>query len=200
MQIRFEKRKLSVFLLLLMCGLVLWLFPSKAEAATVPVTVRIPVSCDGGNPSETFTFVLDMETRDFQKPDQMMIRMKAGEEGAYTIHYGVPGTYHYKIRQEAGANKKSTYDTTVYQVDVYVTEDEKGVLQADPVIYLDGSKDKKAEVHFTNSGWSEPSKTSRSGAVKTGDSTDFAVYVMLLIASATTLAVLFRVLFIKRKG
>lgn len=206
MQVRFRNRKFPLFLLFLICGLLMWLFPLRAEAATVPVTVRIPVACEGGNPSETFTFVLDMETKEFQKPDQLMIRMKAGEEGAFSIHYAVPGTYHYQIRQEPGADKKTIYDKTVFDVDVYVTEDEKGILQAETVLYTGESSEKKADVRFRNSGWSAPSKSStsfgqsRGGTVQTGDSADLAMYGMLLIASLFSMTVLLKFLVKKRKG
>ncbi len=186
-------------LLSLFMGLfVLLLFPLGAEAA-VPVTARIPVSCSGGNPLESLTFVMEMETKEMQTPDQLMIRLKAEEEGAFTIHYAYPGTYHYRIRQETGKDSKTTYDSTVYEVDMFVTEDEKGVLYAEPVLYTKGSSEKKAEIRFKNTAAGEPSKNSRSSSVQTGDTAQKTLYLSLFAGSAALLVLLGSRLLRKRR-
>lgn len=206
MQIRRKKRTCMSLLILLFSCISLWLLPVSAEAA-VPTSVKIPVSCEGGNPLEEFTCVLEMESHDLQTPDHLMIRMKSGEEGAFTIHYVYPGVYHYRIRQEEGADKKTSYDSTVYEVDVYVTEDEKGQLEAEPVVFTQGSNEKKAEVAFHNTGSSTPSRTVRSsggnkssGNVMTGDSAEPLFYISLFSASAVTLLAALKQLRRKKGG
>ncbi len=179
------------------------LFPVQTEAAET-VSARIPVSVTGGNPLETFTIVLDMETTELQTPDQLYLLLKAGEEGAFTIQYTYPGTYHYRILQEAGSDSTAVYDTSVYQVDVIVTEDENGVLYADPVVYAEGSSEKKAEITFDNTAASSGSKNSsssskQSGSVQTGDSSMSLFYAVLLAGSAAAAAVTVRI-WTKKKG
>ncbi|MCQ2509145.1 MAG: hypothetical protein MJ116_01590 [Lachnospiraceae bacterium] len=206
MQIRRKKRTCMSLLIFLFSCMFLWFLPVSAEAA-VPTSVKIPVSCEGGNPLEEFTCVLEMESHELQTPDNLIIRMKSGEEGAFTIHYVYPGVYHYRIRQEEGANKKTSYDSTVYEVDVYVTEDEKGQLEAEPVVFTQGSSEKKAMVAFHNTGSGTPSRTIRtsggyksSGNVMTGDSAEPLFYISLLTASAVTLLAAVKQLHRKKGG
>lgn len=189
---------------ILLCIAGLLFFAERADAATMPVTAKIPVTCEGGNPLETFVFVMDMESKEMQTPDQLMIRMKAGEEGAFTIHYVYPGTYHYQIRQEAGSDWKTTYDSAVYDVDVYVTEDESGVLSAEPVVFKKGSDEKKAAVDFHNKAASSPSKNSHTSSgssyVQTGDRAEISLYIGMLFASLATLVLLVKVISRKKRG
>lgn len=182
-----ETRKTKTFLFLLLCSCLLWMLPVKTEASTVPVTTRIPVTCSGGNTQETFTFVLEMETKELQTPDQLIIRIKAGEEGAFSIHYVYPGTYHYKIRQEKGADAKTTYDSTVYQIDVFVTEDESGILSAEPVLHKEGSNEKIPRVSFENSVENNMTKNNRSSSVQTGDNSNLLFNAGLLLISTAIL-------------
>lgn len=205
MGFRFKDIRICAKILgILLCIACLLMVSERADAATVPVTAKIPVTCSGGNPSETFVVVMDMETKEMQTPDQLMIRMKAGEEGAFSVHYVYPGTYHYEIHQEAGKDWKTTYDPTVYAVDVYVTEDENGVLQAEPVVFTHGSEEKKAAVSFHNTSESSPSKNSSrpssSSHVQTGDTADLLFYAGLLIASAATLLALVRAITGRKRG
>ncbi len=158
------------------------------EAQTVPVNGRIPVSVSGGNPLETFTILLEPETQELQSPEQLFLRLKAEEAGEFSIAYTVPGTYRYTVRQNKGSDSKTAYDSSVYEVEMVVTEDEKGVLHAEPVVYGSDREEKKAEIRFTNTAESTPSKNQRtSSEVQTGDTTELPLYLGLLAASTAVL-------------
>ena len=79
------------------------------------------------------------------------------------------------MSQEKGTDKKTTYDETVYKVDVYVTEDEDGRMSAEPVIYLNGSSGKKPSAGFINIKKLDTNKT--TGKVKTGDMSNTALWI-----------------------
>ncbi|MDO4616162.1 MAG: FctA domain-containing protein [Lachnospiraceae bacterium] len=190
---------LPILLLVFLPGLLLY---TQTVYAAAPVSVVLPVSCSGGNPLEAFTVVLDMESAEFQTADRLYLQLKADGEDAFTIQYSYPGTYRYKIHQEAGNDKTTTYDSTVYQVSVFVTEDEQGTLHAEPVLYTEGSSEKKAELSFRNSAETGASKNSSrtASAVQTGDHSMLLLYAGLLLGSAVIVTALIRISIRERKG
>lgn len=125
----------------------------RTEAAdnTDPaVTTEIPISCEGKDTTETFRYQLKGELSEFEQADTTELELKAGEKGKFSVTYTYPGTYHYTVSQVAGEDKYTTYDDTVFNVDVYVTENEEGILQADPVLYSQGDACKRVELIFKN--------------------------------------------------
>ena len=103
------------------------------------------------------------------------LSLRDGETGRFSVLYTYPGTYHYTLSQEKGTDKKTTYDETVYKVDVYVTEDEDGRMSAEPIIYLNGSNKKKPSAGFRNIKKLDTDKT--IGNVKTGDRSNAAFWI-----------------------
>lgn len=186
---RFKKKTgLSIRgILVFLCILIMNLLPFTVWAAA-PVDAKIPVSCIGKNTNEAFNVILKMESEEFQKADTTVISLKNGETGAFTIHYTCPGTYQYQVYQEKGTDKSTTYDSTVYTVDVYVTEDENGVMHTEPVIYEKGKDEKCADAHFENV--KETGKTSHTGIVNTGDKTKLGGYILAMILANGVLYIL----------
>lgn len=135
---------------LLFCTLTMSVFAAGSGAESDTASVSIPVSCTGKNTTETFTFWLKAESTDNQIIQNDSLSLKDGEEGKFVIRYTEPGTYHYTISQDKGTDAKTTYDDTVYAVDVYVMNDEQGVMTAEPVVYIKGSSGKKDKVSFVN--------------------------------------------------
>jgi len=123
-----------------------------ADTGTPDDTVRveIPVCCTGKNTSENFEYRLFFEPVDSQKIENDTLSLKDGEEGSFAITYDQPGTYHYTVSQKKGTDEKIRYDSTVYQVDVYVTEEQDGRLSDEVVAYLQGETGKKAKLDFIN--------------------------------------------------
>ena len=142
-------------------------------AAEKTVEAEIPVSCTGENTTESFSYHLKAETSEFQTLSADSLSLRDGETGSFSVLYTCPGTYHYTLSQKKGTDKKTTYDETVYNVDVYVTEDEDGRMSAEPVIYLNGSSGKKQSAGFRNI--RKLDKT--AGNVNTGDTSSTAFWI-----------------------
>lgn len=165
-------------------------------AGTDTVTAQIPVSCTGQNTTERFLYRLEGIQSDTEGADRTEFYLKDGEKGTFSITYQVPGTYHYTITQNKGTDKKTTYDATIYQADVWVYW-ENGRLKADVILYIKGETEKRMEAAFTNqkeieenssvSGTSDKTGsqgTSHSGNVKTGDETPLLLLTVMMIMSA----------------
>lgn len=142
-------------------------------AAEKTVEAEIPVSCTGENTTESFSYYLKAETSEFQTLSADSLSLRDGETGSFSVLYTYPGTYHYTLSQKKGTDKKTTYDETVYNVDVYVTEDEDGRMSAEPVIYLNGNSGKKQSASFRNI--RKLDKT--AGNVNTGDTSNTAFWI-----------------------
>ena len=177
-----------------------------SDTAEKTVTARIPVVCEKVDSEETFHYQLKGSPSQYEEIEQTELELKSGEKGYFQISYHYPGTYHYTVSQMAGTDKKTTYDNTEYQVDVYVTESENGELFAQPILYLKGEDGKKAELAFKNTretekGSSNTPNTAKGetekGAsntpntakgetdtrhkVKTGDTTDIILWSVFLV-------------------
>lgn len=196
---------LTAVFLLLACLLPVRAFAAETEKA---VSVQLPVSCTGTNTEETFLYELTQQTTEYQTVESATLSLKNGESGAFHITYTYPGAYHYTVRQAAGDDAATTYDKTVYTVDVYVQEDETGELSAEVVVYTQGSAGKMAEMLFTNarelptptptpSGTPETTETPESPEPlwvphlpQTGDNAQLGLWVLLAAVSAAALALL----------
>ena len=162
-------------------------------AAEKTVEAKIPVSSIGKNTKESFSYHLKAETSEFQTLATDSLSLRDGETGSFSVLYTYPGTYHYTISQEKGTDKKTAYDETVYKVDVYVMEDEDGKMSAEPVIYLNGSNEKKQSASFINVKKLDTNKT--PGNVKTGDTSNTAFW----IAASGLSAMLIGIMILRRK-
>lgn len=204
----------AVLMLLAMC------LPAPAYAAEPgaggkTVTAQIPVSCTGTNTTEQFVFRLTGESSPFQTVENETLILKDKEKGFFRITYTYPGTYHYTVSQEKGKDSATTYDDTVYCADVYVAEDEKGNLYADPVVYIEGESEKKAELSFFNEkkkpekqpdqpeeqpGQPEKQSNQPGNMPKTGDDTPLFLCVLLMVVSGAAGLIIWQMVRIKKRG
>lgn len=172
-----------------------------SDTAEKTVTARIPVVCEKVDSEETFHYQLKGSPSQYEEIEQTELELKSGEKGYFQISYHYPGTYHYTVSQIAGTDKKTTYDNTEYQVDVYVTESENGELFAQPILYLKDEDGKKEELAFKNTRETEKGssntpdtakgssntpntakgKTDIRHKVKTGDTTDIIMWSVFLV-------------------
>ena len=168
-----------------------------SDTAEKTVTARIPVVCEKVDSEETFHYQLKGSPSQYEEIEQTELELKSVEKGYFQISYHYPGNYHYTVSQIAGTDKKTTYDNTEYQVDVYVTESENGELFAKPILYLKGEDEKKAELAFKNTRETEKGssntpntakgKTDTRHEVKTGDTTDIILWSVFLVISGMVL-------------
>ena len=158
--------------------------PEEVQAAEAKsVTAQIPVSCIAEGMQDTFCYYLEGVGSEAESVEATKIYLRDGENGAFVISYLEPGTYHYLVHQESGTDSKAIYDNTIYNVDVYVTTEENGTLSADPIIYKEGSTQKKAELEFINSK-EKLMDSGKSDRPKTGDQGTIKELIILMTVSA----------------
>lgn len=198
---RYKKKKVMtmvmLFLTLMSAAVCNPVSVEASDTAEKTVTARIPVVCEKVDSEETFRYQLKGSPSQYEEIEQTELELKGGEKGYFQISYHYPGTYYYTVSQIAGTDKKTTYDNTEYQVDVYVTESENGELFAQPILYLKGEDEKKAELAFKNTRETEKGssntpntakgKTDTRHKVKTGDTTDIVWWSVFLVISGMVL-------------
>lgn len=108
----------------------------------------IPVSCTAKNSNEEFKVSIKGDDGNQASPETVYI--KDGETENVSVSFSTPGTYKYIVTQESGDDNNTTYDKTVYNADVYVTENDSGVMSAETIVYKNGSDNKLPECNFTN--------------------------------------------------
>ncbi len=145
---------------LLIFTILLGLFAPIAFAAEVQ-TSGIPVEISlGGSPpeeEEDYEIVLKADNSDYPMPegsvDGVFTMNMSGENSGELpgIKFFSIGIYTYTIYQKAGTNELATYDNTVYNLVIYVTnsEAEEG-LETTILLYKTGDNDKFDEVAFYN--------------------------------------------------
>ncbi len=140
--------------------------------AANPVDAIIPVSCTAEGSTESFTVVIQGDSRFKASPESF--ELKNGKSKNFTISVNLPGDYKYKIYQEKGTEKNTEYDSSVYQAEVFVTEDENGKLNADTVVFTNGSNEKSPKCEFINKVTKESEQNgngdSNSGSSSSGGS------------------------------
>lgn len=187
----------------------------SAFAAENPkITIPVTVSLSGTLPetAEDFTIKLKADDTSCPMPDgtdgneyTMTITGEATKE-LPAITYDKLGVYTYTIYQEAGDNKKCTYDDMVYTLTVYVTNAEDGSgIEAAAVLYPDANGDKQACAEFknqyetvTHTPTSTPTATptptpTKTNTPGTGDNSKAAAYAVIIAACAGVIVIALRI-------
>ena len=154
------KKRLNVILAMVMAVMCCLTMFTPAFAAELPeVTIPATVSLTGTRPYPAEAFTVVMKADDASNP------MPAGAEGGVynltvtgaatenfpAIVFDKVGVYSYTIYQAEGTNSRCTYDKTVYELTVTVTNkaDYSGI-EATVVLYEGGEGSKLAGVDFAN--------------------------------------------------
>ena len=163
----------------LMIGILLIAVPFTAIAEGYePLTVKIPVRTN----------------------EKMTLSIKGDAEGEYEISgqgeievtMDVPGTYRYELSQKKGTNPKTTYDSTVYEITVFV-EDAEGTLQAAVSADEQGKTEKPTELRFVN-------RNNDPDVPSTGDESTLWLWILILsVSGAAILALILVPMLIRRK-
>lgn len=167
-----EERKEKMKKIKWLTGILVFALPvilaGPVQAAEKCVEVQIPVRCEAETDSESFTYELSGESSGHAVVKADTLVLKNGEQDSFTITFDYPDTYHYTVSQRQGTEEKTIYDSTVCQVDIYVTEGADGVLHAESVAYVKGSTEKKAEICFHNQKLPSDSHSDRKHQGKSG--------------------------------
>ena len=151
----------KVGLALLTMAVCLGMYAPTVQAEEDTLSVEIPVSIllSGAAPTdETYRITLQASE------DDVAFMPEGSVDGIYTmevvgggeftfpeITYSKVGIYTYTVKQESGSNEFCTYDDSVFDVTVYVTNavDKEG-LEATVNAYRQGNPEEKAELGFEN--------------------------------------------------
>lgn len=202
-----KRKKTGQLSLLLLCVLCLTRGAVPVKAADKSVQIRIPVSCTGTDTTERFHYELEGGESEYEQVDTGRLTLSDGEEGNFVITCNYPGTYHYTVRQAKGTDEQTTYDDTVYQVEVYVTENDEGQLAATSMAYIAGDTEKRDVLRYQNSKekvqqpekpqaqptepQAQPEKaTEYLTGPKTGDETNWCLWLMLAVSCTGTAGML----------
>ena len=163
----------------LMIGILLIAAPFTAIAEGYePLTVKIPVRTN----------------------EKMTLSIKGDAEGEYAITgqgeievtMELPGTYRYELSQVKGTDPKTTYDSTVYEITVFV-EDAEGTLQAAVSADEQGKTEKPTELRFVN-------RNNDPDVPSTGDESTLWLWILILsVSGAAILALILVPMLIRRK-
>ena len=162
-----------------MIGILLIAAPFTAIAEGYePLTVKIPVRTN----------------------EKMTLSIKGDAEGEYAITgqgeievtMELPGTYRYELSQVKGTDPKTTYDSTVYEITVFV-EDAEGTLQAAVSADEQGKTEKPTELRFVN-------RNNDPNVPSTGDKSTLWLWILILsVSGAAILALILVPMLIRRK-
>lgn len=104
----------------------------------------LKLSCTAKGIPDEFAYVLTDEGG-----NKDTISLRDGQTGSFVKEYTDVGVYRYTLAQESGTSKDIKYDDTVFRVDVYVTNEEKG-LSAACAVYERDSDSKVDQPGFIN--------------------------------------------------
>lgn len=116
--------------------------------AAEKVNAVLPVTCTARESTEKFAVLIEGDSVYEASPS--IVYLSDGDNKSFTVSIEMPGDYKYKIYQKKGNNKNTDYDKTIYQAEVFVTEDDDGKLNADTVVFSNGSSEKSAACSFVN--------------------------------------------------
>ena len=149
--------------------------------------------------SDEFTFVLSEADKNFS-PVKVLSETKNTASGSFklnTLSFKSEGEYYYLVTEKTDKKAKGiTFDTSTYRVAVKVTDDNNGSLHADASI----SKEKSDSVWpvdnvtFTNT-YKKPAspgtpERGKSNNPKTGDPTDLALWLLVMLTSLEAIVIL----------
>lgn len=129
-------------------------FAQGGVAVTLPISIRTA----GADPEPNAAYTLCLQAVDnAPMPDgaqngQYSVTVQgAGDYTFPQITYTAPGIYYYQISHAAGADTRCTYDATVYNVTVAITNKQDGTgLESAVTAHTGPSADKRDAMLFTN--------------------------------------------------
>lgn len=129
-----------------------------AAQASVAVTLPVSIRTAGADPEPNAAYTLCLQAVDnAPMPDgaqngQYSVTVQgAGDYTFPQITYTAPGIYYYQISHVAGADTRCTYDATVYNVTVAITNKQDGTgLESAVTAHTGPSADKRDAMLFTN--------------------------------------------------
>ena len=121
-----------------------------AVFADQKLTATIPVEC-------TTDAIVEIKSLDgAPEASEKRLELTANKQKEFHIDLYDPGSYHYQVTQIKGSNSKITYDESVYDVILFVTSNEQGVMKSEVYAKVTNTTKKSGYVKFQNSVKSDP--------------------------------------------
>lgn len=146
-----------VLLTLIMCLIVATPKAIAAEIATVEIPVSVNVTGYPPDIDEDFEIVFKANNSSYPMPSASaagvykMIITGASSAKLPEIEFPALGIYSYTISQTTGTDELCTYDESIYNIKVYITNAEDGSgLVATVIAYKASETDKLDEIEFVN--------------------------------------------------
>ena len=138
---------------------VFMLFSAGFEArAYEAIVAEIPVCCleytDYG--SGNYRIMIEAADERSPQPEADNIGISENGTGTFSICIGEPGTYRYRIYEEAGSATGITYDSTVYITTVYAEIQDNDELGWSVTTVAEGNDHKSESIEFRNQSSSVP--------------------------------------------
>lgn len=185
----------------------------NAENAYTPVDAVIRFECESVKEADMeYRIRIRTENENIPLPDRDTIRINNEGQGSFHLQLTEPGTYDYLVYQEIGTDDSIRYDETKYDIHVFVTENEAGILDYSVAVNLAGTDKKPEKVTFRNDlkNATRPTETPSeetteettekpSKNVQTGDDTSLTLLITLCTVSASGILAILGLLMMKRR-
>ena len=184
----------------------------NAENAYTPVDAVIRFECESVKEADMeYRIRIRTENENIPLPDRDTIRINNEGQGSFHLQLTEPGTYDYLVYQEIGTDDSIRYDETKYDIHVFVTENEAGILDYSVAVNLAGTDKKPEKVTFRNElkNATRPTETTEEDTeettekpptnVQTGDDTSLTLLITLCTVSASGILAILGLLMMKRR-
>ena len=127
--------------------LVFMLLLSPSVHAQSDTKIGIPIQITTNGSQTTGQVTLSSEDSSAPMPNENPVTIQGKDN--IVLSYTKTGTWKYTIKQIAGSDQDTTYDTTLYHLTVFIGYKDGGLYSV-VTLFKDGSADKDAEVVFAN--------------------------------------------------
>lgn len=177
------------FKVMSLLSLLLWVALAQAMAAAEDMMTAIPFTVEYAPGTVTIEALKGA-------PEPKQATFSDAEKGSFELSFTEPGDYEYRIYQHAGNKAGVIYDTTVFEVGIYVRVNADGHLYHTVIVSMDDDSHKPSEIIFRN----KPQPTSTPGpssstsstitTPKTGDDNELSLWITLQAVSVVGLGAL----------
>ncbi len=191
------------------------IFSVRAETVYDPIRVKIEFACQENLKLSDGLYRISIRTDDDMSPvpEQSRVDIKNGE-GSFYVTVKEPGTYSYIVWQEKGDSDGVIYDSSVYEVHLFVTDDRSGQDQKarmicnisvnyadsdekpDSIVFVN-SEDRPATTEETTEETTEKPPSSEKDKPQTDD--DTPVGLLISIFTVSGMVILLLIILYRRK-
>lgn len=146
--------RLIRFISLLVCGFLCFSVSHTVYAENIyePVDAVIIFKCADVEQIENNRYQITIRNEDSSAPlpKNDTVNVNDSGEGSFEIHITEPGTYDYLVYQIKGEDEKVNYDSTVYEVHVFVISNDNNELGYSVAVNVADTDRKPAIMEFEN--------------------------------------------------